>query len=301
MYAKYITSRQRGCICSPLTPLNPPLEIVVTCQVLQELGYGLTRKIVTDVVSTFLKDKKRSSPFKDGVPDPDWWQGFLGRWPSLSEKKPQHLSTKRAMDACPEMLNSWFITVKTSFLKKVGLMKRSGPVADYSSRIWNSNETGFCLGSASKKILARRGCRSVHEVGGVLDHEFITVSVCGSAAGVKLPPFILYKGKHLYDTWTKGGPAAACYGVSQSGWMEEFNYLKWLELQFYPAVKHLLATGPVVLFFDGHFSHMSISLIKKACTLGIHLFCLTPNTTHVLHPLDVGVFGPVKQRWRTQD
>ena len=31
-------------------------EIVVTCQVLQELGYGLTREIVTDVVSTFLRD-----------------------------------------------------------------------------------------------------------------------------------------------------------------------------------------------------------------------------------------------------
>ena len=44
---------------------------------------------------------------------------------------------------------------------------------------------------------------------------------------------------------------------------------------------------------------MSISLIKKACTLGIHLFCLPPNTTHVLQPLDVGVFGPMKQRWRT--
>ena len=270
----------------------------MTCQVLQELGYGLTREIVTDVVSTFLKDQKRPSPFKDGVPGPDWWQGFLGRWPSLSERKPQHLSTKRAMAACPETLNSWFITVKT-FLEKVGLMKRSGPVADYSSRIWNADETGFCLGSTSKKILARRGSRSVHEVGGASDHQFITVSVCGSAAGVKLPPFILYKGKHLYNTWTEGGPAAACYGVSQSGWMEELNYLKWFELQFYPAVKHLLATGPVVLFFDGHFSHMSISLIKKARTLGIHLFCLPPNTTHVLQPLDVGVFGPVKQRWRT--
>ncbi len=44
---------------------------------------------------------------------------------------------------------------------------------------------------------------------------------------------------------------------------------------------------------------MSISLIKKARSLGIHLFCLPPNTTHVLQPLDVGVFGPVKQRWRT--
>ena len=66
-----------------------------------------------------------------------------------------------------------------------------------------------------------------------------------------------------------------------------------------PAVKHLLATGPVVLFFDGHFSCMSVSLIKNKHTLGIYLFCLPPNITHVLQPLDVGVFGLVKQWWRT--
>ena len=70
-------------------------------------------------------------------------------------------------------------------------------------------------------------------------------------------------------------------GVSQSGWMEEVNYLKWFEKHFYPAVRHVLETGPVMLFFDGHFSHMSITLIKRAQDLGIHLFCLPPNTTRV--------------------
>lgn len=74
--------------------------------------------------------------------------------------------------------------------------------------------------------------------------------------------------------------------------------MKWFESQFYPAVKHLLDTGPVVMFFDGHFSHLSIALIKQARSLGIHLSCLPPNTTHILQPLDVGVFGPVKAAWR---
>lgn len=44
---------------------------------------------------------------------------------------------------------------------------------------------------------------------------------------------------------------------------------------------------------------MSISLTKKACTLGIHLFCLPPKTTHILQPLDISVLGPMKQQWRT--
>lgn len=130
---------------------------------------------------------------------------------------------------------------------------------------------GFAWGLQPKKILVRRGDHSVSEVGGGSDHQFTTVNTCGSAAGVKLPPFILYKGKHLYSSWTGGGPAGACYRVSPSGWMDETNYYKWFGLQFYPAVKE---TSPVILFFDGHYSHMSISLIKKARSFGIHLFSL---------------------------
>ena len=83
------------------------------------------------------------------------------------------------------------------------------------------------------------------------------INVCGSADGTRLPPFILFKGKHLYSTWTEGGPAGACYGVSLSGWMEEANFFKWFDKQFYPAVKHLIKTGPVVMFLLG-IIHISV-------------------------------------------
>ena len=64
------------------------------------------------------------------------------------------------------------------FLLKVRLMKCNTTTV---SRVWNSDETGFCLGATSKKILARRGDRSVHEIGGASYHQFITVNVCGNA------------------------------------------------------------------------------------------------------------------------
>ena len=60
-----------------LTPAEEK-EIVVTCQVLQELGYGLTREIVTDVIHHFLKDQGWLSPFKDSSPGPDWVAGIHG-------------------------------------------------------------------------------------------------------------------------------------------------------------------------------------------------------------------------------
>ncbi len=99
-----------------LTPTEEK-EIVVTCQVLQELGYGLNREMVGEINSSYLADQKRKNPFKDGVPGRDWWRGFLKRWPSLSERTPQHLSKKRTDAANPDVLQSWF----TSLQKKRSL------------------------------------------------------------------------------------------------------------------------------------------------------------------------------------
>ena len=41
---------------------------------------------------------------------------------------------------------------------------------------------------------------------------------------------------------------------------------------------------------DGHGTHMSIELIELARSSGIHLLCLPSHTTHILQPIDVGVF-----------
>lgn len=80
--------------------------------------------------------------------------------------------------------------------------------------------------------------------------------------------------------------------------MEAANFKRWFEKMFVPAVKHLTATSPVVLIFDGHHSHISIELINTARRSNIHLLCLPPHSTHLLLPLDVGVFGPAKATWK---
>ena len=52
-------------------------------------------------------------------------------------------------------------------------------------------------------------------------------------------------------------------------------------------------------FLDGHHSHISLDLIRTARDSNVILLCLPPNTTHLLQPLDVGVFGPLKTAWRS--
>ena len=86
------------------------------------------------------------------------------------------------------------------------------------------------------------------------------------------------------------------YGMSSSGWMDCELFYSWFSKMFVPAVRHLTKTGKVVLFFDGHYSHLSLPLIEKARSEEIILQCLPPNATHKLQPL---VFRPMRKAWKS--
>ena len=116
--------------------------------------------------------------------------------------------------------------------------------------------------------------------------------------GERLPPlFLLYKGKNLYKRWTEGdsGPVGALYGV-KSGWMDAEVFLSWFCKLFLGAVGHLTESGPVILFLDGHHSHISLELIRKAGANNVIIQCLPPNINHLLQVLYVGVFATCEER-----
>ena len=62
---------------------------------------------------------------------------------------------------------------------------------------------------------------------------------CGSAAGVRLPLFVVYKVKHLYDIWKHRDPPDALYGASPSGWMEGPDFICWFKKLFLKNVELL--------------------------------------------------------------
>lgn len=91
-------------------------------------------------------------------------------------------------------------------------------------RIWKCDETGVCTAVASRKILAKRGAKNVHETAGGSGRDYITILACGSAIGERLPPYVVYKGKNLMANHTQGGPPGTRYFMSDSGWMETANF-----------------------------------------------------------------------------
>ena len=53
-----------------------------------------------------------------------------------------------------------------------------------------------------------------------------------------------------------------------------------------------------VLYVDGHSSHMTLPLLKFCQQNEIELIILYPNATHIIQPLDVAIFHPLKNSYR---
>ncbi|CAF1531545.1 unnamed protein product, partial [Adineta steineri] len=61
----------------------------------------------------------------------------------------------------------------------------------------------------------------VYEENGGVGKAFTTVVLSGNAAGVSLPPFVIYGAKNVNRLWTQNGPDRAQYYSSPKGWITE--------------------------------------------------------------------------------
>ena len=123
--------------------------------------------------------------------------------------------------------------------------------------------------------------------------ENITVLGVANAAGRVLDPLIVNQGQNFQISW-RGDRALpnTFYGVSSKGWMTSDVMLGWFDNFIAQEPKR-----PLLLIFDGHLTHFSVNVIRKAIDNDIILMKLPPHVTDIMQPLDVGMFGPLKRKW----
>ena len=117
-----------------------------------------------------------------------------------------------------------------------------------------------------------------------------TILACVSASGFVLPPFLIYPRQRVTENLKEGAIAGTVFHRSDSGWVNAELFLAWLKL----FAESIPPSRPVLLILDGHSSHVSIETIEFARNNEIHILCLPAHTTHILQPLDVGVFKSFK-------
>ena len=262
-------------------------EVAATCILFAEWGFGIGKEEVLGVVGEFCKKTKRKVPFINGIPGDDWWRGFLKRHPNLSRRKPQQLQLVRARATTRELVNHWFKDVLEPTLNELGLKNKP-------KQIYNADESCLPLSGRPDSIICRRGMKSPQHMIAGSGRENITVHCCVSASGQCISPYVVYTGQRLMFDHTQGGPLGTRYGVSPSGWMTGKTFLDWFQSQFVPSLPD---ARPVLLILDGHASHVSYELRLLAIQHQVHMLKFPSHLTHILQPLDVSVFKPLKAAW----
>lgn len=76
------------------------------------------------------------------------------------------------------------------------------------------------------------------------------------------------------------------------------TFYEYITNVFSPWLTNENIEKPVLFFLDGHKSHLTLHLSNFCTENGIEVIALNPNSTHILQPMDLAVFRPLKASWR---
>jgi hypothetical protein len=91
-------------------------------------------------------------------------------------------------------------------------------------------------------------------------------------------------------------PADWVLEVSPNGWTNNQLALAWLE-HFDTYIKRHTVGGYRLLIIDGHESHCSVDFQDLCKEKNIVLLCMPAHSSHLLQPLDVACFSPLKRKY----
>ncbi|KAH9627760.1 hypothetical protein HF086_001774 [Spodoptera exigua] len=284
------------CNLGPATVLSHEEESILVRWVcfMAEKHFPVTKEQLLDSVQKIISEKNLDScPFTNNRPGKKWYSLFLKRHPVLSERTAQNLSKAREEVTEDDILR-WFDVIK-SYLENKGLLE----VINDPERIFNSDESAFYLQPKAGRVLVRKGEKNVYTSSGD-EKENLTVLVTGNAAGVLAPPMIVYPYERLPAVIANSVPRDWCIGRSDTGWMCARTFYEYITNVFNPWIEKNNIPKPVILFLDGHRSHMTLHLSDFCKANEIEVISLYPNSTHLLQPMDVAVFRPLKVSWQNQ-
>jgi hypothetical protein len=214
-----------------------------------------------------------------------WIDRFRKRNPELKTVYSRVLDASYFRGVNYPVINAYFDALTDLFLKN------SYP----SDAIFNVDETGFTLSTTlPSKVLIRRGdTTAFKKISG--RQEWITAIEYTRASGVALSLLLIFKAKYTNTAWIPlYTPEKWRFSTSNSGWTSDNHAYEWLTTLFEPET-HRNDGKQRLLLLDRHRSHLTARFIAFCLDKNIDLVCLPPYTSHLLQPLDVGVFSPLKR------
>ncbi|KAJ6436248.1 ATP-dependent DNA helicase PIF1 [Purpureocillium lavendulum] len=216
----------------------------------------------------------------------NWVRKFVGRHDEIKAKYSRRYDYQRAKCEDPKMIQEWF--------DRVAMAKQKWGILDED--VYNFDETGFQMGViATARVLTRsdrRGRPMVMQPG---NREWVTVIESVNCQGWALPAMVILQGKMHQASWYESGvPEDWQIAVSDKGWTSDDLGLHWLKAVFDPCTRRRTVGTHRLLILDGHGSHVTPEFDKYCTDSAIVVLQMPAHSSHLLQPLDVGCFSPLK-------
>jgi hypothetical protein len=257
------------------------------CRYIERLDYAnlaIRPEFVTDAANAILQERlsKNAKP-EDKLVSKMWTTRFLKRHKYLREKQ-KKLSQDRQAAEDLRIVQVYFERL-AAIIQGHGILPES---------IWNMDETGFRIGIGKDQFVVTKRKR-IHYFGTPENRESATAIEAISAGGSVIPVFLILSGQVHMAQWYQipGLDPDMALRPTITGYSNDQVAMEWIEHFEKHSAKTSLGKKRL-LILDGHGSHHTKPFIQYCYNHDIVPFGLPPNLTHLLQPLDVVVFQPLK-------
>jgi hypothetical protein len=272
--------------CQPNSKKLTQLEEEVIVSYILDLdrrGFAPTYEAVRDIANKLLAARGAGQV---GV---HWPRNLVKRTDSLTTCFNRAYDRQRALCEDPALIRSWFKLIEET--------KAKYGICD--DDVYNFDEAGFMMGKITTQLVVtgseRRGRPKSIQPG---NREWVTAIAAINAAGWSVPPFIILAGQYHLSAWYEEVeiPRDWVIAVSDKGWTNNELGVEWLK-HFNAHTKTRVVGARRLLVLDGHESHHSLEFQELCKENNIYTLCMPPHSSHLLQPLDVGCFSPLKRAY----
>lgn len=264
------------------------LALRLYLQKLDQMGAPARLHMIQQTANKILRQDDKTPPERPPL-DSQWAKRWLKRQPGLFKvrRKPLAAGRKNAHDL--ELLGA-HLNRYEEICNKYGIQP---------SDRWNFDETGFRVGMGRNDWIVtmdpeRRAYSKNPE-----NRQSLSVVECINGAGQDIPPMLIIAGVNILAPWFNNDLAGdILLTVSDSGYADDWISLQWIKHFDKFSARRQQGVWRLLLM-DGYGSHHTKEFLEYCEEKRIIPLALPSHTTHLLQPLDVCVFQPLKH-WHAE-
>jgi hypothetical protein len=180
-------------------------------------------------------------------------------------------------------MEEWFENLQRT-IEKYGIQ---------SEDIYTFDQTGFQIGVGKDQWIVTREPRQKIVSENHTNHtnrEYVTVVEAISTDGFTVPPLIIFAAKQVQYRWFEDLKDDERIAVTETGYIDDLLAYRWIQM-FEKSTRSRTKGSWRLLICDGFGPHLNYEFVKFCEASFIQPFFLNAHTSHLVQPLDVGVFN----------